>query len=117
MVILKLDFEKPFDKVEHQVILQNLVKVFHKVDYVDISNLYPGTSAVLLNGTPGKFFHCKRGVRRGDPLSPLLFVIAVDLLQSIINDASSRGLISHPLGSAFGGDFPIVQYADDALLF
>ena len=56
-------------------------------------------------------------MRQGDPLSPLLFVVAADFLQSIINDASSRVLISHSLGSAFGGDFPIVQYATDALLF
>jgi hypothetical protein len=45
------------------------------------------TSAVLLNGSPGKVFHCRRGVKQGDPLSPLLFVLAADLLQSLINKA------------------------------
>jgi hypothetical protein len=54
---------------------------------------------VLLNGVPGKVFHCKRGVRQGDPLSPLLFVLAADLLQSVINKARinqsvGEGLIS-----------------------
>lgn len=46
-----------------------------------------GTSAVLLNGVPGKVFHCRRGVRQGDPLSPLLFVLAADFLQNILNFA------------------------------
>ena len=75
-----------------------------------------GTSSILLNGVPGKVFHCKRGVRQGDPLSPLLFVLAADLLQSIINKAKERGLINLPLPNRAGTDFPIVQYADDTLL-
>jgi hypothetical protein len=48
-----------------------------------------GTSAALLNGVPSKVFHCKREVRQGDPLSPLLFVLAVDFLQSILNSAQT----------------------------
>jgi hypothetical protein len=78
--------------------------------------LQSGTSSVLLNGVPGKSFHCKRGVRQGDPLSPLLFVLAADLLQSIINKARQQGLLKLPLTENCGQDFPIVQYADDTLL-
>jgi hypothetical protein len=47
--------------------------------------LSSGTSHVLLNGVPGKTIHCKRGVRQGNPLSPILVVLAADLLQSIVN--------------------------------
>jgi hypothetical protein len=41
--------------------------------------------------------------------------VAGDLLQSIINNASSNGDLQHPLGPNFGVDYPIVQYADDTL--
>jgi hypothetical protein len=75
------------------------------------------TSAILLNGVPGKVFHCRRGIRQGDPLSPLLFVQAADLLQSIVNSAKQHGLLTLPLPERCGTDFPIVQYADDTLLF
>lgn len=52
-----------------------------------------GTSEVLLNGVPGKHFHWKHGVRQGDPLSPILFVLVADLLQSIVNKATETGLL------------------------
>jgi hypothetical protein len=75
-----------------------------------------GTSEILLNGVPGKRFHCKCGVRQGDPLSPLLFVLAADLLQSIVNKACDCGILRLPLPSTCGPDFPIIQYADDTIL-
>ena len=74
------------------------------------------TSEVLLNGVPGKRFHYKRGVRQGDPLSPLLFILAADLLQSIVNKACECGILWLPLPSNCGPDFPIIQYANDTIL-
>jgi hypothetical protein len=56
-----------------------------------------GTSSILLNGVPGKTFHCQRGVRKGDPLSPLLFVLAADLLQSLLNRATQDDLLKLPI--------------------
>jgi hypothetical protein len=75
-----------------------------------------GTSSVLLNGVPGKKFYCRRGVRQGDPLSPLLFVLAADLLQTILNNAMTLGLLSPPLNIQACPDFPVIQYADDTLI-
>jgi hypothetical protein len=77
--------------------------------------LSSGSSAILLNGVPGKFFKCKRGVRQGDPLSPLLFVIAAEILQILVNKASSQGLLRAPIPHD-DNEFPIMQYADDTLL-
>lgn len=74
------------------------------------------TSSILLNGVPGKFFHCKRGVRQGNPLSPLLFVLAADLLQSIVNKEKDMGMLKLPRQQDYGWDSPIVQYADDIIM-
>nr|XP_045083428.1 uncharacterized mitochondrial protein AtMg01250-like [Aegilops tauschii subsp. strangulata] len=75
-----------------------------------------GKSSVLLNGTPGRQFTCKRGVRQGDPHSPLIFVLAADLLQSAIKHAFREEILQKPIPSA-ETDYPVIQYADDTIVF
>jgi hypothetical protein len=62
-------------------------------------------------------FHCKRGVRQGDPLSPLIFALAADFLQTILNAAKQHGDLSLPVNLPHDQDFPILQYVDDTLIF
>jgi hypothetical protein len=116
-VFLKLDFEKTFDKIEHLFILEILKHKGFSEKWINWVKaiLSSASSAVLLNGIPGKTFRCKRGVRQGDPLSPLLFVLAADFLQTIVNKAWQLGVMKHPLSEDFRGDYPIVQYVDDTL--
>lgn len=75
VIILKLDFEKAFDTIEHSTIIQVMTHLGLPSRWILwVHNiLSSGSSAVLLNGVPRKFFKCKRGVRQGDPLSPLFF--------------------------------------------
>jgi hypothetical protein len=119
IIILKLDFQKAFDKVEHSLMLKIMeLKGFPDRWLTWMKLIFTtGTSYVLLNGVPEKVFHCKRGVRQGDPLSPLLFVLAADFLQDLLNLAKQQGLISLPLNLPHNQDFPILQYADDTLIF
>jgi retron-type reverse transcriptase len=118
MIILKLDFEKAFDKIEHNAIM-DIVR--HKgfgakwLQWMDMI-MSLGTSSIMLNGVLKKMFHCKRGVHQGDPLSPLLFVLAADLLQSMLNKAKDTSIIKIPLSTPSDQDFPVIQYADDTIM-
>jgi hypothetical protein len=117
ILILKLDFEKAFDTVEHPAIIKMSQHMGFPSRWINwlSSILSSGTSSVIVNGVPGRKFKCKRGVRQGDPLSPLIFVLAAELLQILVNKASSQGLLQLPIPQP-DGDFPIVQYADDTIL-
>jgi hypothetical protein len=94
LIILKLIFEKAFDRIEHKAVMD----ILHHKGFNSKWQLWmkmimdSGTSSILLNGVPGKVFHCKRGVRQGDPLSPLLFVLADDTL--LFLEACPRQLLA-----------------------
>jgi len=59
----------------------------------------------------------QRRVRPGDPLSPLLFVLTADLLQSVLNHEKEAGNLQLRISLEFTNDFPVLQYADDTLIF
>jgi retron-type reverse transcriptase len=95
-LVIKLDFEKAFDTIEHATIWKMMERLGFNPIWINWVQriLDSGSTSVLLNGVPRKQFQCIRGVRQGDPLSPLLFVLAADLLQCIVNKAHNEGLFS-----------------------
>lgn len=72
--------------------------------------------SILVNGSPRGYFECGRGVRQGDPLSPLLFCITEDILsRGILNLRQQRQLnfISSPRGVTLPSH---VFYVDDVIV-
>lgn len=92
-VIFKVDFEKAYDKVKWPFLLQTLrMKGFSPkwISWVE-SFISGGSVAVKVNDEVGHFFQTKKGVRQGDPLSPILFNIIADMLTILINRAKEDG--------------------------
>ena len=50
--------------------------------------------SVLINGSPTSFFNSTRGLRQGDPLSPYLFVIAMEVFSILVDKAAFGGFLS-----------------------
>ena len=72
---------------------------------------------IKVNDEIGPYFQTKRGLRQGDPMSPILFNIVADMVALIINcakaDGQIRGVIPHLLDDGLS----ILHYADDTIIF
>ena len=105
-IVLKLDFEKTYDKVCCDFLFDCLkMRGFCEKWCSWIKQVVSGgTVSVKLNNQMCPYFRSYKGVRQGDPLSPLLYVLTSDLLQSMVNHARSQNLLSLPIP---------LQYSDD----
>jgi hypothetical protein len=116
-ILLKLDISKAFDSVSWSFLLEVMQHVGFGPVWRDIISglLLSSSTKVLLNGTPGSLIQHRRGLHQGDPLSPMLFILAMDVLGFLIAKAKSEGLLQTLSSRAL--QHRVSFYADDVVLF
>lgn len=73
--------------------------------------------AIKVNDEIGNFFQTKKGLRQGDPLSPILFNLVADMLAILIKRANKQGSFHGVVLHLIDNGLSILQYADDTILF
>ena len=114
-----IDLEKAYDRLEWSFV-QDTLKLFNIPDYlvnVIMSYILSSSVAVLLNEGDLEESHLMRGIRQGNPLSPYLFIMCMEVLGFIIKDKCDSKLWDPMKASRGGLAFSHLFFADDLILF
>ena len=89
-MIISIDAEKAFNKIQHPFMIKTLQKAIIEGTYLNIiKTIYDKPKAnIIFNGEKLKAFSLKSGTRQGCPLSPLLFKDSTRKLLELINEYS-----------------------------
>ena len=113
-MILSIDAEKAFDKIQHPFLIKTLEKVGIEGTYLNIIKaiLEKPTANIILNGGKLRAFPLRSGTRQGCPLSLLLFNIVLEVLGSAIRQQKEIK------GIKIGKDeVKLSLFADDTILY
>ncbi|KAL9818900.1 putative RNA-directed DNA polymerase [Arabidopsis thaliana] len=116
--MLKVDLRKAFDSVRWEFIIAALLALGVPTKFINWIHqcISTPTFTVSVNGCCGGFFKSAKGLRQGDPLSPYLFVLAMEVFSKLLNSRFDSGYIRyHPKAS----DLSIshLMFADDVMIF
>jgi hypothetical protein len=121
-LICKLDLEKAYDHVNWKFLMFLMERCGFGVKWRNWIHFCISSVrfSVLINGTPCGFFPSSRGLRQGDSLSPLLFVLVMEALSRLMDKAVVRGYLegfSVDNANASGLKVSHMLFADDTLVF
>ena len=109
-ILIFIDFRKAFDTLEWHYLFSCLKAFNFGPDLINwVRTFYQNIqSCVISNGLAWDYFTLERGVRQGDPLSPYLFLLAIETLAiSIRQNPEIEGI---KIGK---NETKLLQYADD----
>uniref|UniRef100_A0A2N9GQ21 Reverse transcriptase domain-containing protein n=1 Tax=Fagus sylvatica TaxID=28930 RepID=A0A2N9GQ21_FAGSY len=121
-VVCKLDIEKAYDHVNWDCLLFLLDRMGFGFKWRTWIRTCISTVRffIMVNGSPSGFFGSSRGLRQGDPLSPLLFLLVMEVLSQLLRRTEEVGLIcGFKAGSATVSGLSIshLLFADDTIVF
>jgi hypothetical protein len=121
-IICKLDIEKTYDHVNWDSLLYVLSRMGFGSRWIRWIHMCISTVrfSILINGTPAGFFNSSRGISQGDPLSPLLFLLVMEVLSCLLKKTEEGGFIrGFQVGAVLGDGLEVSHflYADDTILF
>jgi hypothetical protein len=118
-IILKLDYEKAYDRVNLEFLFDLLKARNFNPTWINwVKKILTGGSVgVNLNGEESSFFKTGKGLRQGDPISPMLFNLVGDVFSRLLLKAANQGMVQGLLGDFRHGGVISLQYADDTIVF
>lgn len=120
-MILKLDITKTFDTISSKFILEMLTLFNFPPEWINLFNsiFNSFTYTPIINGKKLASFKPQRGIRQGDPISPYLFILAMEFLNhSILHEINNKHW--SPFSFKHNNEninFSHLFFADDILLF
>ncbi len=121
-LICKLDIEKAYDHVNWDCLYFLMKRMGFGSKWIRWMQACTSTVrfSVIVNGSPTGFFDSSRGLRQGDPLSPLLFLLIMEVLSRMLKNAVGGGLLKgFQVGRSEESAVCVshLLYADDTILF